>query len=129
LGGPIDYTLRSKYLPISFLKIDSASSFNSNREGVICVQKNIFIHLCSITLDGRSHPDIWISRSGFESNMLHAGSQVIPKVSSIGLSTIKDPVDEGHLAFILHTTLRATDGLILAKGRRLQVSILDIRST
>jgi hypothetical protein len=32
-------------------------------------------------------------------------------------------VDQGHLAFILLTKLRATDDVILTRGRRLQVSI------
>jgi hypothetical protein len=68
-----------KLWPISFLEIDLTSSFNSNREGVFDVKKNIFIYLCSITLDGRSHPDIWISRTG-------SRSQVILEVSSSGLS-------------------------------------------
>jgi hypothetical protein len=80
LGGPIDYSLSSKYVPISFLKIDSASTPIERASSVFS----------SITLDGRSHPDFWISRTGFESTMMHAGSQVI---SSSGLSTIKSLVD------------------------------------
>jgi hypothetical protein len=73
--------------------------------------------------------DLIQTRTGFESNMMQVGSQVVPKVSSSGLSTIKGPVDLGHLAFILHTKLTATDDVIHTRGRRLQVSIPDGRGT
>jgi hypothetical protein len=63
-----------KLWPISFLEIDLASTPIERASSMY--RKT---YLCSFTLDGRSHPDIWISRTGFRSH-------VIPEVSSRGLS-------------------------------------------
>jgi hypothetical protein len=58
-------------------------SFNSNGEGVVSARKNVFVHIVSIALDGRSHRDNWIilSRSLARTLILPLAN-LFPKINS-----------------------------------------------
>ena len=73
------------------------------------------------------HPHVWIGTWIFESQELHAASELVPKVSSSAFDAIEGPGNESLLSDVFNSKLWSTDDKMLLWGWILQIGVANIR--
>ena len=75
----------------SNLLLQDILGFVKNYQAIVNIQKYISIVLCSICMDGITHPYIGIIQTWFNAQVLHSDSQVMPKVAAYTFHSIQCP--------------------------------------